>query len=533
MYKLFLYLIILGALIIFPANAELLSGNVGGPSVSSVLLNNSGGGATSTPPAFIQFPTVETTEGLSAVIRFVLVKPDTFAAGSLIGNSVPVTATLSGHTYGNGTIGYQRVLNGASPPVDIAGGYIWMTFPSWNITGQTGSKNIVLTYNSTALGITAANEWNAPAGGVGANKTGSFYSATGGWLSGNYVFNYNTDESATYNFTKPSGLGISGTVDNRIGNSRVFIIDGLTNSIITSDVTYNTNIVNLNTNANSIYFCLLGSSGIWYNTSRLFTPGGPTITPTPAPTIPSGYVRTTFHAWDSMANAIHGANINLYDVEAGTWTNSTNDADGVSYIDTLPYHTLNAYGTFTVFPGEFSDATLTGVETGTGGEHYYLTMYPGALNPGLGNTNLFITAYDADDNGIIRNVAIQARLPSGATYGENTGTGGTATIVVPNNTTVSVSASKSGYLGATVTVNSGTGLSYAANLVMHKATATPTVTRTVVPGEVTVRPTLDMRSSGQKDQAMMDLVRDNGEGLIGLAILVTFLSLFGLMRKGM
>ena len=67
----------------------------------------------------------------------------------------------------------------------------------------------------------------------------------------------------------------------------------------------------------SIIISMLTSSGTRHNSSILFAAAVPTVTPTPVPTIPAGYIVTYVRTFDPLTNSdIHGTDISMYDVEA-------------------------------------------------------------------------------------------------------------------------------------------------------------------------------------------------------------------------
>jgi hypothetical protein len=257
-------------------------------------------------------------------------------------------------------------------------------------------------------------------------------------------------------------------------------------------------------------------------------PPTPTPTPTPSPTVAPGYVRSTFITKSATTwNTIHGSNIMLYDTYAGTWTNSTSDADGTLYIDTLPYTTINAYATFTIFANEYADASVVANADVDGGT-FIILMYPISSPPPTGSVNLFVSTMDGNNN-VLRDVSVIATW-SGYQHVGTSGSYGTAQWVVPNNTQVHLIATKTGYDGADEIINTGEGPSYSTILYLEQgyATPTPTITSTTVPGG-TIPVTLDPRTSGEKDVAMMDLIRTSGPDLISLAIVATMMGLLGMI----
>ena len=456
-------------------------------------------------------------------------------AGAPAGVGIPFTAhltTAGGTQLGDGTIGYQRVFNTVGTELP---GSMWIYFNNWSTGGNTGTQTIYLNYSQNAFynysfQQESGSDSAVPNGGMVFKQDAGTALA-----SGDYLQLKDISSTAAYTASKPSGIGITGNITKTLGSSQAFVFSA-TGTILTSQSTVSTSPLNFSVSAEQIKIGIFTSNAVWYNTSVLFSPGitpTPTVTPTPAPTIAPGYVRTTVQTIDgTTGNEIHGSNIFLYDVEGSTWSNSTSDGDGSHYIDTLPYHTINAYATFTVFADHYSDAEALGLPTGYyGGITYSLSMFPPALSPGEGNVNLYVTVQDADTYDIIRDASVQVRLPTGAVQGGNTGSSGTEIFVVPNSTVINIAATKSGYVGSNTVINSGAGTTASATVYLHKAVVTTTPTSTIPAGGITPVITVDSRSASEKDNAMMDKVRDAGPTLIDLAIAATIIGLLGLMAK--
>lgn len=526
--------------IMSPVNAETLNGTLGSVFTQSVDSPISGGGGAGTY-ANLRFPNIEQTGGLFAVIRWTTTQPDSFLTGADVGSSVPVSASTGTHIFGNGTIGYQRVLNSATPPVDIVGGYIWIVFDSWNITGQTGTKNVVLSCNMTALGLSGANQWGAEVGPTG--KAGIFWGGTTGLLGGNYLFNYYVSEQANYIATKPSGLGISGSIS-KVGNSRAFVADSRYITL-TSDTTYNEDPVNFTTNASSIYISILGTSGNWYNSSLLFTPVVPTVTLTPITTIPPGYVRTYAYTSDCISGArISESDIAFKNLDLSTWSNSTQDPDGKYFIDTLPYTNLDIYGAYTKTALQYGSDSYISQNVGLyGGQSFALQLCPTQQNPGTGNTNVLVTVYDTTNYLPLPYTTVSLKLSStGATTIDSTGSSGTASFVTTNNSVIILTASKAGYITGAKTLTTSTGLITTAKLYLDRQIVTTAPTLTSAPGgtiPTTIDPAGSQDSGGNypagysniKGQQMLDWLAANGMMLVQLCFMVTVLALFGKFGK--
>lgn len=251
-----------------------------------------------------------------------------------------------------------------------------------------------------------------------------------------------------------------------------------------------------------------------------------------------GYTRTYVQNVDGTSGGqVHGSNVYIKSVLNNTWMNWTSDDDGTGYIDTLPTDTIDAYGTAT----GYSSASRLGL---TPGDFVYeLILWPGAKlptpgsglpgDPGVNNVNLIIIVNDKTTSQPIEGATTSVTVPTGSTQGKLTNSAGTAMYAVPNMSVILVTASKTGYIHASKSTTTTQWGPDTVRIELNKIVVTPTVTATPLPGELTVRPTIDIRTDAEKDSDMMGILRDNGEILINLAILVTIVSLFGLMRKGM
>lgn len=521
------------------ASAETLTGTLGSSSVSQknfTLTHNSIDSA----PAFttLSINDIENTVGLTTIVRFDNGFKPSFS-GTKAGNTTNCTVTYGGQTIATGTFGYQRVWN--SGGVEQDGSQYYYFGNTWNVTGLSGDLmvQVEMIQIDGMAGSPNSLSNTLPSSGAASICWGSNKDGTG---AGYYLNNFQSNTFAEYTASKPSGIGTAGrinkTVSGTVYASRAYVFDGVTDAVLSSDAAVGTNDLIFNVVNEQIKIGIQDSSLNWFNTSVLFSAGTgtptPTVTPTGVPTVAPGYVRTFVETIDGTSgNTIHGSNIFLYDVEGSVWSNSSSDSDGEHYIDTLPYHTVNAYATYTVFADHYSDASALALPTGYyGGLHYKLSMFPPALDPGTGNVNLYVTAYDADTYDLIRSASVQIRLPTGAVTGGNTGQSGTAVFVVPNSTVINVAATKAGYTGSNTVVNSGTGTTASASVTLKKITITPTPTTTIPAGGVTPVITLDPRTASEKDRDMMNKVRDNGPLLIDLAIIATILGLLGLMTKG-
>ena len=366
-----------------------------------------------------------------------------------------------------------------------------------------------------------------------------------GGSSDRFVTAFNTNPDGWYSFTFAATppvppLGVSIFVDNTTGTIPFTTnLQGGTNAIGLTNWLWNVTGPGTPTTSST------SAQNITFSTS---TPGSYTfkltawnatsigdITRTNLITVSdpnSTTIRTYFQAVEgSSGGSVHGADIQIYDVEGNRWQNYTADSDGTGYIDAPSDHTLNGYAQYT---GMVSTSRL-GLEPFDG--LYELVLWPSYMlgapgsgdpgDPGVGNINLIVMVNDKITKENIEYASVSVTIPSGSTQGTSTGTTGNAIFVVPNNSVIYIKASADGYTTASTTITSSAMGPDTKRIELDKPTVTPSITATPLPGEATVRPTLDIRSPEQKDQAMMDLIRSNAELLISVAILMTLLYMMG------
>ena len=254
-------------------------------------------------------------------------------------------------------------------------------------------------------------------------------------------------------------------------------------------------------------------------TNSMVSPGSP-------PTL--GTITTYVQAVDGQSSgAIYGSNIQIHNKLDGSWVNTTNDDDGTSSITSNQSATLDIYAQAI----GYASASRTGLTPGD--IVYELIMWPttALLAPGANNVNLIIIVDDRLTATPIQSASVSVTIPTGATTGGSTNSAGTETFVAPNKSVIHVTVSKSGYVSASKIITTSDFGPDTLRVELTKATVTPTITATPLPGEVTARPTLDQRTDNQKDADMMNQIRDAGPGLVGLAILATVMGLIKLMMK--
>jgi hypothetical protein len=304
--------------------------------------------------AFHDFENSGTTKSIVAISHTTLFG---FDVGAPAGAAIPVTIRVgnlartlhNGAIIATGTIGYQRYFNAASPPVEQVGGYIYIvTNDDWNVSGLTGHQWLYLDYDHNDL-------YNCSWSGSSSYGTGAMPAdghpqwagdSSPAWLlEGNYLYNKLTDTWASYSATKPSGLGITGYVfkhkdqDATLYNSRAYIFNS-TGSIITSDIITNTGFFYFNVPNDQIKIGILSPTGVFYNSSVLFTTGGitPTATPTQTPT-PALNIATniTITVQSTIGNQpIEGADVELHNPPSGSY--GSTDAIGVFQALYVPHY---------------------------------------------------------------------------------------------------------------------------------------------------------------------------------------------------
>jgi len=478
---------------------------------------------------------IEYTAGTVTLIHF-----DTPGGISTYGQTDPglittFTATLEGTAtqIGSGTIGYQRLYSG-TPASEIAG-YQYLIFDEWNVTGLTGTKNVVINYNGTYMSMTP----HTNSGNLGVDHPtgyfqwgGSYYNhAWQGGTHGNVLANKNTPFSNDWSATKPAGLMIQGNVTKGAYGSRDYIINMDTGATVASESTVTTDDYSFDVFAGSIRIALFSSGGSWFNTSQLFagtvTPT-PTITPYPTTTpsidgpIPDGHIRSKVQCVDSETDGtIHDCQLSLYNTNNNSWSNGT--LLGTWFIDTLPGAVIDAYGT----ASGYTDTSRTGLPA-SGSTIYELIMHPGWIPPATtGKVHLYVIVNDYDTGLPVNGATVQVSGSGAYSQTSTTGRAGSVQFEWTNSSTVYVSASKAGYVPASRSGSTTAAGPDTIRIEIRKETVTTVPTSTIPPGGVTPVVTVDSRSSREKDMAMMDKIRNFAPSLIDICLLMTVIYLVG------
>jgi len=332
MIKRILFILVLCLLVLSPiVSAETLTGTIGGSNFTQTTITQSGAtSAGSTPINGLYVNTFQNTGNLKSIVLWSKGVGTAFATdvGSPAGSSTPVTIRISNETLdanhlhvktdgrivGTGTIGYQRVFTTATPPVEVStAGYIWLAIDSWDLGTETGVQHLYLDFDHAALYNLSYGFY----GGSGVPIPVGFATFAIARVendaedaSGSSISNLKDNSiSATYTVTKPSGIGISGSIGGKSTSAQAFIYDASGN-IITSETTLTPNVFNFSTVSSQVILGIKDGVGNRYNTTTLFSLGFPTPTMTPTPTVtpPGGTGHTedttgTFYVKNGLTQA--------------------------------------------------------------------------------------------------------------------------------------------------------------------------------------------------------------------------------------
>jgi hypothetical protein len=292
-------------------SAETLTGTLGGSALSQSTWStpqNSAGIAPVTTMLWSQ--TFQNTANTVSLVHFNQAGYLPTFSNTLSGNTTTFTATIGADVIATGTFGYQRYWSalGVEQP-----GYFYYLFNNYNTRGHTGAQHITITManiDGMSFPVSSSNVYPPTGGMMNIISPGMYFC-----MPGSYLQNYDVDISADYSATKPSGLGISGTVIKTMGISKAYIFDGVTENILASDPLVTNNTLNFNVLSESIIIGVLSPQGIFYNSSVLFTSA---VTPPPA----ADYYITVTPAWIPSDGSQY-----LYGQVRKTGTTSTNLTD--------------------------------------------------------------------------------------------------------------------------------------------------------------------------------------------------------------
>lgn len=422
--------------------------------------------------------------------------------GSMLNGAYTSQYTFTFVSWNPGTISGRKLVN-----VTWSGSISQTTYPMPQQMGVYDSTPVIIQPSSTDTGFARLGKYIVFSGGYGKNEIEITNTTP---ISASTLF--------TYSITK---TGISQT---KWYSNNVLNYTSSTNNADVTGIGY----------GSDIWFSMyVPSTGQTLNSSTYFpfyTAVAPTATPTPVPgttPLPAGLVNTYFQCVDGNDNSrISGCNLALKDNFAGTWSNSTADDDGTHFITTHENATVSGYATATGYLA----TERTGLPTFSEGL-YELIMWPDdaycatpglcgtVYDPGDGNVNLLVIVNDHDTGDSLSNAEIKLVETAGATKYGSTNSAGVATFIVTNQTQFRIVASKSGYTSTSKLHTTSAFGPDTVRLELSKSyvTVSPTVTITDASGNVVE--TLDMRSSNEKDEAMMEQLRTAGPDILELCIL--------------
>lgn len=542
MKKLWIILIVALIALVSCASAETISGTVTGTNYtqkSEVV----GGGAGANWLSSLTVNDIQYSTGLKSIILFES-DTSTFDSGAPSGSATPITIrNVTGSNIGVGTYGYMRTFDNAGSEVP---GYQWIEFSSWDITGLTGDVPLYTNYSRS--GVYNQTSHKTSSGLPSTLGIPLFSGAVGGALGGTHLATYLFDFSNDYTATKPGGIGINGSVTKGIYGSRVWIIDGDSGVIKTNEASVGTSQYSFTVNSQTIKISIQDSSLNWHNTSTLFTnTSAPTPTPTatqtpvtPSNPIPPGYIRSEVQCVDGQTSgAIHECDIDLKDVENDSWQNLSYEGMGsyygTSWIDTLPNHTIDAYGA----ASGYTSVSRTGLPASSS-KMYELIMWPSdAPAAPAGKITLYVIVNDAQSGNAITGAQVTARDSTGITQARTTGTSGTVSFQVSNSSTVWWTVYRTSYVPASGSITASAFGPDTKRVELQREVITTVPTNTIPPGGVTTAQTVNPYSPGQNGgdtgpaaQQMMIYLADNGMGLVQLAFMVTILAFLGVKLGG-
>jgi len=272
--------------------AETLTGTLESPAGwTTYNYNSSGSFGFGNTPQF-RVVNIELTSFATSFIHFDNNYLTTYDVSAPHGAQTSFNMTLGTQVVATGTMGYQRLFNSAWPtPAEIQG-YQYYQFDTWNITGLSGTQTLTVNYNHSAVYNMTYTTRSYPTLSGAPSGYPVLWSPGGsvGPIDGLWTFNRAVDFKNDYTATKPSSLGITGHVYKEVGGtlyaSRAYIVDGVTSVPITSQSGVTTDDFYFDVPSQTIKICVLDSTQTWYNTSTLFSPAVPTVTPTPTVTPP-------------------------------------------------------------------------------------------------------------------------------------------------------------------------------------------------------------------------------------------------------
>jgi len=239
---------------------------------------------------------------------------------------------------------------------------------------------------------------------------------------------------------------------------------------------------------------------------------------------------------------INGAQVDVYDIENTSWTNTTTVA-GEATVSILNGHTFNAYGS----AFGYDDGEILSIPAVNG--LYPIYMWPSAFatNTSEGNLTFYLTVLEDGTNNRLAGYGISLTTAAGGPGFTNgiTNDNGIFQATIANKTTYYISIQpQKGHLGTSTHFYSGDavggGDEYVEKTVwLQLSSVTPTVTATTLPGGGTPAPTVDPypcdadhpENCQRKQTELANILVEYGPFLVMFFILLTVVGGLKLMAK--
>jgi hypothetical protein len=194
------------------------------------------------------------------------------------------------------------------------------------------------------------------------------------------------------------------------------------------------------------------------------------------------FITTTFQAYDGTNyNILGGATINIKNLNTGLWTNGTY-YNGKASITTPANQLLSAYGTVLgYYPAKYENAPADGTP-------YSLVFYQNGSPPQTGYQIFYVNTMTSTGLRVSGALVTALEVGTANTTHGTTNAAGVAQLNLFNSKLYTISATKTGYTGASTSYTTNTGMSDSITLILNPiptATMTPITSWTAPSGNVT------------------------------------------------
>jgi hypothetical protein len=394
-----------------------------------------------------------------------------YAAGAFAGDTTWFEAKKGAALVGTGTLGYQRLYDGAGVEQP---GYQYLQFATWDNSGLAGTETLDIThgaYNLTTYlcGATGAG-WTIAPPASGAIS----FSSGGSRGSGLTMFRRQFAFTNSYSATKPAGLGIVGTVwksalaGGTFYSSRAYVINATDNQIVTSQGALSLDSLHFDIQTESIYIATVDINGDFHNSTTLFT-----VTPEVAGTYSISVLPATLTLPGTVQGSILGSSADLAKITDidWSWTDATGTYDFNEAGNTSrPLSYTNVSGTWWGYElgaggvgGQYSrnkgatfpnPVTLSNVSSsgyklvtcfiGTS-DGYWYTLTDDLMVDQGGMQTLVIEATDAYSNALVSYADISVLDKSTNLWSNITASGGVFNYLFPYNSNLYIEGIANGY----------------------------------------------------------------------------------------